>query len=184
MEIKITTSTMLKILYILSWIIFVGLCIEAGGFLTNTIYTLAISPNLASHFWGNLDLSNLYNYDAGQFFVVTTFMNIVAILKAILFYSIIKVLQDRHLNMKQPFNHAIRKFISGMAFNTLFIGLFSMWGKSYVIWLESKNVALPSIDTLKIDGHGIWFFMGVVLLVIAQIFRKGIEIQEENELTV
>jgi hypothetical protein len=184
MEIKITTSTMLKMLYILSWIIFVGLCIEAGGFLTNTIYTLAISPNLASHFWGKLDLSNLYNYDAGQFFVVTTFMNIVAILKAILFYSIIKVLHDRHLDMQQPFNHAIRKFISGMAFNTLFIGLFSMWGKSYVLWLETKNVQLPKIELLKIGGADVWFFMGIVLLVIAQIFKKGIEIQEENELTV
>ncbi|MEN9929550.1 MAG: hypothetical protein RLZZ231_1471, partial [Bacteroidota bacterium] len=57
MEIKITTSTMLKILYILSWIIFVGLCIEAGGFLTNTIYTLAVDSELASHFWGKLDFS-------------------------------------------------------------------------------------------------------------------------------
>lgn len=184
MEIKITTSTMLKILYILSWIIFVGLCIDAGGFLTNSIYTLAIDSSLASHFWGKLDLSNLYKYDSGHFLVVITYLNIVAILKVILFYSIIKVLHDKHLNMKQPFNRAIGKFISKMAYITLFIGLFSMWAINYSKWLESKNVQLPKVELLKIGGADVWLFMGIVLLMIAQIFKKGIEIQEENELTV
>lgn len=184
MEIKITTTMMLKILYILSWVIFVGLCIDAGGFLSNTIYTLAVNSDLASHFWNKLDFSDLYNYDSGQFFAVTTYINIVAILKCILFYSIIKVLHDKHLNMKQPFNRAIGRFISMMAYITLAIGLFSSWGKNYVHWLETKNIKIPDVEFLKIDGDGVWFFMGIVLLVIAQIFKKGIELQEENELTI
>jgi hypothetical protein len=33
-------------------------------------------------------------------------------------------------------------------------------------------------------GADVWLFMGVTLFVIAQIFRRGIEIQTENELTV
>jgi hypothetical protein len=184
MEIKITTSTMLKILYILSWIIFVGLCIEAGGFLTNTIYTLAVDSELASHFWGKLDFSNLYNYDAGHFFAVTTYLNIIAILKAILFYTIIKVIHDKHLNLVQPFNRAVGKFISLAAYIAIGIGLFSAGAKNYIDWIESKQVALPNLESLKMGGADVWLFMGIVLLVVAQIFKKGIEIQEENELTV
>jgi hypothetical protein len=30
----------------------------------------------------------------------------------------------------------------------------------------------------------VWLFMSVTLFVIAQIFKRGIEIQTENELTV
>mgnify|MGYP006985673995 FL=1 len=140
---------MLKILYILSWIIFVGLCIEAGGFLTNTIYTLAVDSELASHFWGKLDFSNLYNYDAGHFFAVTTYLNIIAILKAILFYTIIKVIHDKHLNLVQPFNRAVGKFISLAAFIAIGIGLFSAGAKNYIDWIESKQVALPNLESLK-----------------------------------
>jgi hypothetical protein len=33
-------------------------------------------------------------------------------------------------------------------------------------------------------GSDVWIFMGITLLVIAHIFKKGIEIQEEHELTV
>ena len=36
MEIKISTKQILKILYVISWIIFVGVCIDAGGFISNT----------------------------------------------------------------------------------------------------------------------------------------------------
>jgi hypothetical protein len=44
MEIKITTNQILKALQVLPWIIFIGLCIEAGGILFNTFMTLAINP--------------------------------------------------------------------------------------------------------------------------------------------
>ncbi len=175
---------MLKILYFISWVLFIGLCIDAGGFLTNTIYTSVIDSKLAKNFWGTLDLSGVYFNDFKHFLLLTTIMNIVAIFKALLFYSIVKLLHDKKLNMKQPFNYELGKFISNIAYITLFIGLFSFWARNYVNWLESKTIQVPSITSLKIDGHDIWFFMGIVLLVIAQIFRRGIEIQQENELTI
>ena len=61
MEIKISTKQMLKILYVLSWIIFIGVCIEAGGFIFNTFFTLVINPVDAHHFWQEVDLSVFIN---------------------------------------------------------------------------------------------------------------------------
>ena len=106
MELKITTEQMLKILYVLSWIIFVGVCIEAGSFLFNAFYTLIINPVDAKYF----DLSELYNYDAGHFFVEVLFMNIVAVVRAFLFYLIVKILHDKKLNMATAFQQRGRKF--------------------------------------------------------------------------
>lgn len=184
MEIKIKSTQILQVLNIISWMIFVGICIDAGGFLTNTIYATAVSPNVASHFWGNLNLSELYNYDSGQFLVVTSYLIIVTVLKALLFFLIVKVLYDKKLNLKQPFNTAIGKFIFNMSYISLFIGLFSIWGKNYIQWIESKNITMPSIELLKIGGGDVWIFMGIVLLIIGFIFKRGIEIQQENDLTI
>ncbi len=184
MEIKITTQQMLKVLYILSWIIFIGVCVEAGGFIFNAILTMVLDPADAEHLWKQTDLSALYKYDPGHFLAQMVFVCIVAVLRAILFYFILKILHDKKLNLSHPFNQEIRRFISGLAYLALGIGLFSSWGVKYAEWLTNQGVEMPDVASMRIGGADVWLFMGVILLVIAQIFKRGIEIQEENELTI
>ena len=70
MEIKITTNQVLKVLQVLSWIIFFGLSVEAGAIIVNTIITLFINPAGVENFWEGSDyLSSLYKFDQGYFFV-------------------------------------------------------------------------------------------------------------------
>jgi len=184
MEIKIGTSQILKVLYVLSWIIFTGLCIQAGGIFFNTFFTLVYKPEGARHFWQEIDLSAIYRYDSGHFTAVAVLICIVAVLKAILFYLILKLLHDKKLDLSQPFNLAVKRFILNVSYLTLGIGLFSFWGANYSQWLVKQGVMLPDPGKLLIGGADVWLFMSVTLFVIAQIFKKGIEIQTENELTV
>lgn len=184
MEIKITSKTMLKVLEILSWIIFVGLCIEAGGIIFNAFYTLAINPGGAKNYWMGADLSGLYQFDPVFFFVEIFFMSIAAVMKALLFYLIVKLLHENRLSLSHPFNEYVKRFIQNMAYLSMGIGLFSHFGGNYAKWFTKQGVIMPSIDSLKLGGADVWLFMGVTLLVIAQIFKRGIEIQSENELTI
>lgn len=184
MEIRITTSQTLKILYILAWIIFVGVCIEAGGVIFNTFFVMVINPAGAHKFWEGIDLSSLYNYDRGYFFVETLLMCIVGVLRAILFYLIVKILHDKKLNMSQPFSHEVRRFILTVAYLSLGIGLFSRMGVKYAEWFVKNGVKMPDTQYLRLGGADVWLFMAVTLFVVAQIFKRGIEIQTENELTV
>ncbi|MGX7668731.1 DUF2975 domain-containing protein [Flavobacterium pedocola] len=184
MEIKISTEQILKLLYILSWIIFIGLCIEAGGFIFNTFFALYINPIAAHNYWEGADFSNLYDYDKGQFCVVTTFMTITAIMKAIIFYLIVKILHDKKLNLSQPFNKETGRFIFNVSYLTLGIGIFSYWGVNYAGWLSTQGVKMPDIQHLQLAGADVWLFMSVTLFIIAQIFKKGIELQSEHELTI
>ena len=48
---KISTKQILNILLVISWIIFIGVCIEAGGFIFSAFYTLVINPIDAATFW-------------------------------------------------------------------------------------------------------------------------------------
>lgn len=182
MEIKITSKQILIALTIISWIIFVGICIDAGGYITNTIYAMAVNLEAASHYWTKIDFSALYNYDSGHFLVVTLYMIIVKVLTAIMFYLIIKNLDSKKLDMKKPFKKEFGQFIQLLSYLALGIGLFSNWGLKYAEWLIKKGIKMPNINQLNLDGAGVWLFMGVILLVIAQIFKRGIEIQEENDL--
>lgn len=180
---KISTKQMLKVLYLLSWIIFVGVCIEAGAFIVNAFFAV-VNPAMVKHLWQEVDMSALFKYDHGYFFVVTLIMSIVAVLKAVLFYLIIMILHDKKLNMTQPFNKEAGRFIFNISYVTLFTGLFSWWGVKYVEWLVQKGVEMPDIQYLHLGGADVWLFMSVTLFVIAQVFKRGIEIQTENELTV
>ncbi len=76
------------------------------------------------------------------------------------------------------------RFIFNLSYLSLAAGLFSWWGVKYADWLITKGIAMPDMQTLRLAGADVWLFMGVVLFVIAQIFKRGIEIQTENELTI
>jgi hypothetical protein len=181
---KSSTKLILKILYVLAWIIFVGVCIEAGGFLTNSIFTMFLNPVGARHFWQEVDLSALYYYDHGYFLIETSFISIVAILKACIFYLIIRVLHTKQLSMTQPFSNEVGRFVFRIAYLSLVIGVCCLIGASYAAWFVKQGVKMPDIQHLRLGGADVWLFMGVSLYVIAQIFKRGIEIQTENELTV
>lgn len=184
MEIKITNQQLLKVLQLLSWIIFIGLCIEAGGIVFNTIFTLVVNPIGAHFFWKDINLYNLYNFNKGYFITETLLISIVAIMQVILFYLIVKILQDKKLNLSQPFNTEMKCCIANISYLSIGIGLFCKWGANYTKWLVTKSVTMPDIQKLGFDGADVWLFMGIILLVIAQIFKRGIEIQSENELTI
>jgi hypothetical protein len=180
----ISTTLILKILLVLSCIIFVGLCIEAGGFIFSAFYTLVINPVNAAYFWEKNDLSSLYKYDPGHFFAEALLISIAAVLKVCMFYLIVKILNDKKLNISQPFNKEVRLFIIKMSCLAFGIGLFTNWGVKYTEWLVKQGVKMPDTLHLRLGGADVWLFMSVILFIIAQIFKRGIEIQAENELTV
>ena len=184
MEIKITTQHLLKVLNVISWIIFIGLCIEAGGIIFNTFYVLGINPAGAHNFWKGIDLSNLLESDKGYFIHIAILMSIVAIFQAILFYLIVKTFHSKNVDLKQPFNPALINLISNSAYLAIGIGCFSKWGSKSIFWIEQKGIQLPGAEALGFGGADVWLFMGVTLLVIGQFFKRGAELQSENELTI
>jgi hypothetical protein len=185
MEIKITTTQILKVLKVLSWIIFIGLCIEAGGIIFNTFIALAINPFASENFWEGAEyLSNLHKLDQGHFIFITFTMIIVAVLKAIMFYLILRQLMDKNINIAQPFSLKLKRFILNLSYVVLGVGIFSNIGAKYSYWLSKQGFQTADLQVLHIEGADIWIFMAIILFAIAQIFQKGIELQTENELTI
>ena len=173
-----------KVLNIIAWIIFIGLAIDTGGYLTNTIWVLLGNTNIASNFWNYINLSDLYQYDLGFFICLTVLLTTISFLKAILFYQTVSIFHKKKFNLENPFNETIRDFIFNFAFIALAIGLFSYAGKSFYYWLINYGLKMPNLESMKLGGSDVWLFMGITLLIVAKIFKKGIELQSENDLTV
>ena len=183
MEFKIGTKQILRLLHILSWIIFLGLCVETGGIIFNTIYA-HFNPLVARYFWNNADLSALYARDKGYFFALGAIMTIASALKALLFYFIVRMFKDKRFDISRPFHPELTALISRITYCSLGVGLFSYWGAKHVSWFEQGGIEMPGTDQLRIGGADVWLFMAVVLFVIGYVFKKGTELQSENDLTV
>jgi len=111
-------------------------------------------------------------------------MCIVGTLKAILFYLIVKLIHDKNLNLNQPFNNKMTRFIRSVAYLAIGISFFSKWGADNLKWLIEKGVQMPAIQDLNLGGADVWFFMGIIFWVLTQLFKRGETIQAENDLTV
>ena len=177
------TKIFLSLLYIIAWIIFVGLSIEAGGFITNSVFVLA-QPQAVPYLWQQVDLRDLLQYGHGFFFTLVTIISVVTVLKAILFYLIISILHNKQLTLEQPFTFIAQRFIIRIASLSLSIGLFSILGVKGAAWLSGQGVKMPDLQALHLSGADVWIFMSMALFVVAYIFKKGIELQTEQDLTV
>jgi len=183
MGVKITFRQTVNVLLVISWIIFVGLCVEAAGFLVNAYFAI-VNPAFISRLYRQVDLSDLLKYDQWHFFGITFIIGVTAIMKAWLFYLILKMLHNKDLNIAQPFSKKVQYFIFRISYFTFFIGVLSWYGVNYTSWLIEKGVKMPDSQFMRIGGADVWLFMAIVLYIIAQIFKRGIEIQSENDLTI
>ena len=170
-------------LNVISWIIFIGLCFEAGTYIFNAFFTLFYNP-FGGKIWDVMDLSELYNYNQSYYVTIVSLIIITAVLKALMFYLIVKIFHDKKFDLSHPFNEPVRKFIINIAWLALGIGLFSYWGAKDTENFVLEGVNMPDIQHLNLGGADVWLFMGVALLVIGRVFKKGIEIQDEIDLTV
>ena len=181
---QMKTQHILIVLQVIAWILFVGLCIEACAFIVHSIAVLIYNPEGASKFWAQANLSELYYFNKSHFITQTSLLVIVSVLKALMFYLIVRIFHDKRLNVEYPFNQTNGKFIQNIGYIALGIGIFSSWGTNFSGQMVNLGVQMPDIKDMGFGGADVWLFMSISLLVIAHIFKRGIELQTENDLTI
>lgn len=169
-----------KGLSILAWIIFVGLCVEAGGLLINFIFSL-FNPDFVQNLYQKLDLSAMYGRSKWAFFSMYSFILTIALLKAILFYVVIILVTK--IDLTKPFNSFVSKQITHISYYTFAIGLLSYIAKMVTKHLQKRGFEIDTLNPFWVDSEA-FILMAAIVYVIATIFKKGIELQNENELTI
>ena len=167
-------------LYIVAWLIFVGLSIEAGGLLVNFFFSI-YKPEFVPNLYLKLDLTEMYKESRIAFFGIYSFILIISILKAFLFYIVIRLMHKMYLS--KPFSTFVAKQISQISYYTLSIGLLSLIGRQFAKNLMHYGFDTGSLNQFWTDSQA-FILMGAVIYIIAVIFKKGVDIQNENDLTV
>jgi len=169
-----------KALHIVAWVIFVGLCIEAGGLIVNFIFSL-YKPEFVKNLYQKLDLSQMYNLSKWAYFGMYGFIMAISILKAYLFYVLIRLISK--LNLSKPFSSYAAYQITKISYYTFAIGLISNLARQIANNLQQSGFEVDMLNQFLGDSQA-YILMAAVIYVIATIFSRGVEIQNENDLTV
>jgi uncharacterized membrane protein len=83
----------------------------------------------------------------------------------------------------KPFNSFVSRQISLISYFTLSIGLLSYIARHLVNNLRHHGFVTDNLNQFWADSQA-FILMGAVIYIIATIFKKGVDIQNENDLTV
>ncbi|MCA0349039.1 MAG: DUF2975 domain-containing protein [Flavobacterium sp.] len=169
-----------KILHVIAWIIFVGLSIEAGGLIVNFVFSV-FKPEFVGNLYQKLDLSKLHQQSEMVFFGMYSFILFISILKAILFYVVIQLLIK--LDINNPFSVFVSSKISQISQFTFWIGILSFIASQIAKSLQLQGYYIDKLGQFWVDSSA-FILMAAIIYIISLIFKRGIELQEENELTI
>ena len=169
-----------KALHIIAWIIFVGLSIEAGALIVNFVFAI-FKPDFVANLYQKLDLKAMHEQNIWAFYGMYSFVIFIEVLKAILFYFVIELLDK--LDLSKPFSSFVAKKILQISNITFTIGVLSLIATEVAKNLSNHGYEIDKLSQFWVDSQA-FILMAAIIYVIANIFKKGIEIQTENDLTV
>ncbi len=175
-----TKNFVFVFLHIISWLIFIGLSIEAGGLIVNFIFSL-YNPAFVQNLYQKLDLSEMYSRSRLVFFSMYSFILVISILKAVLFYLVVMLLSK--IDLTKPFSSFVSRQISLLSYFTFSIGILGYIGQETARNLQHRGYTTDNLNPFW-EGNEAFILMAGVIYIIATIFTKGVELQNENDLTV
>ncbi len=174
---KMSNSVILKLVHIVFWIIFIGLCIETGATLLSFLVSLFKNPEAVKNLYMGLDLSAVFEANKNYYIYIFLFIISILILKTCMAYLVIKIFLV--IDMSNPFSFEIAALISAISRVALGAGIISIIAEGSADWMTKRGV--PVAYTWS---GGEFLFLAGIIFFIAQIFERGVLLQSENDLTV
>lgn len=162
------------------WFIFAGLCVQTGSLLFNLIYSL-FKPIATRNLHLGLNLSLLYAQSQTLYVWVMGLVIAISAIKASVFYFVIRLFGT--LRLVKPFTEQVALLISKISYYAFTVGVVSFIAHEIIQKLVQKGYDLNQVERYWSDSSA-YMMMSAILFAIALIFKKGIEIQNENDLTV
>ncbi len=146
----------------------------------NFVFSL-FKPELLQHLYQTLDLREMYEQSEWIFFAMYSFILFIAILKAVLFFIVIRLIT--RINLSKPFNKYVSRQILLISYYTLSIGLISFIARQTAMNLKRHGFFIDDLNQFWGDSQA-FILMAAVIYIIATIFSKGVAYQDELEDTV
>lgn len=145
-----TNNFVFWFLYAIAWLIFVGLSIEAGALLVNFFFSI-YNPEIIRNLYQKLDLMEMYQSSKFTFYGVYSFILIISVLKAMLFYAVIHLMHK--MDLSKPFNTFVAKQILRISYFTLSIGVLSHIARQIVKSLTHHVFVPDNLNQFWVDSE-------------------------------
>ena len=154
-------------------------CILWGSRLL-TLVASFINPEWAKRTYeADLTLFSIREHNIGYYVFAMCLTIAVFALKALIWYVVFALLSK--LKLQTPFSMEVERKLERIAFLLLIV-----WVINTIFW--KTCLYYVSIDTgIRLatnNSESEYLFMAAMIYIISQVFKRGIEIQEENQLTV
>ena len=174
---KMKTKQIFNVMNVVSWIVFIGYCIKAGAITIVSMLSLFGNKKATENLYMGIDLSNLYDFSILHFTLVVLLFVLTVCLKAYIFYFLIAIFKA--MDFDKPFSGVVVNFVFKISYLALSVGLLGIVFNAYIKWLQTQ-VMFTQIDI----NTSAYIFMAGVVFIVATLFKRAIEIQQENELTI
>lgn len=172
------TKTILEIIKYLALIGAIGFSIECGSQLIGFIISFS-NPEIAKKMYlANKSIFELRSQNLTYFYCTKSLVIAFVALKAHIWYYLFDFLHK--LKLKNPFTDEVAVKIQNISYLLLSLWIMAEIGNGYFNYVSKRT----DIDLVNHFNHEEYFFMAGIVYIIAQIFKRGVELQEENELTV
>jgi hypothetical protein len=172
---KSKTEKLLRVMNILAWVVFIGLLIVAGSIIISYFVSIG-NAQAAKDLYRGMDLYAYRHHSFGHYTFVVGYKVMLYITQAYIAFLMTSLLS--RLNISKPFNADVVKLMQKISYSILCVWLVAMVHNIHIGILE-KSYGLVAT---YISGDSI--FLAGIVYVLAQMFKRGVEIQSENDLTV
>ncbi|HEY0433027.1 MAG TPA: DUF2975 domain-containing protein [Chitinophagaceae bacterium] len=173
---KSKTDTLLVVMNVMAWIVCIGLFIKGGVYLVSGCASL-FHPEATKNFYQKENLFALRQFSGRHFGIsigLLTAITIIEAYTALLFTKLFSVVK-----ISSPFKPEAANILVKVSYYILVIWVIAMGYDFYAFWLQKQ------VDGLIMEHiPGEFLYLAGVVFVIGQIFKKGVELQTESELTV
>ena len=173
---KNRTEQILLVMHVLAWIVFFGLIIKAGAIIVSYVVSTSNAEG-AKNLYRGMNLFAVRQFSFWQYTTLVSFMVAILFLEANIAYLVTRVLSK--IKMTSPFTIEISKLLEKISYTIFGTWLVVMLYNGHTTWLAKR---IDGMEEKFISGE--FILLAGVVFVISQIFKKGVELQTESELTV
>jgi len=169
------TPAILTVLHILAWIAFIGLLIVAGSYIISYMVSIG-NPVASKDLYKGMDLSAYREQSFLNYSLIVAYKVMLYLVQAYIAFLVTRLLSK--LNINRPFSDDVVELMQKISYSILFLWLVVMVNNIHSALLDK----IYGIAATYISGD--FIFLAGIVYVLAQMFKRGVEIQSENELTV
>ncbi|AHW62252.1 Protein of unknown function [Draconibacterium orientale] len=173
---KTQTEHVLILMKVVAWIAFFSFVVAAGVLLFS-YFSSVWNPESAKNIHEGLNLYQLRQENFNLYSVLMASQFVTSIIKAIVWWMVVKLITK--IKLTNPFASEVAFKLERISYLLFAVWVFAVTTGGFIAWLGEKAGNLN--DSWN---HGQYLFMAGLVFIISQIFKRGVELQNENDLTV